>query len=106
MQAVPVQAVPSQTLTAVLGNQNCQINIYQKQGVVYLDLYVNNEPIVNARQCENANRIVRYAYLGFIGDLIWQDTQGQTDPVYSGMGTRYILQYLSASDLSALVLTN
>lgn len=102
MQAVPVKAVPSQTLTVVLSNQNTQVNCYQKQGALYMDVYVNNAPIIVGVQCENANRIVRSTYLGFIGDFIWQDTQGQTDPVYTGLGSRYLLQYLTADDLTAL----
>ncbi len=86
----------------VLGNQSCQINVYSKLGVLYLDLYVNNAPIILGVQCENANRIVRSVYLGFTGDLIFVDTQGSTDPNYAGLGGRYQLQYLDASDLSLL----
>ena len=102
MIAIPVQAVPSQTFTVILANQNVQINLYSKLGVLYMDVFVNNAPIATARQCENANRIIRYGYLGFIGDFIFQDTQGQNDPTYDGLGSRYVLQYLEQSDLQAL----
>jgi hypothetical protein len=103
MQSVPVDPVAAQTFTVILANQNCQISIFQKLGTVYLSLSVNNQPpIIASRQCENGNRLVRYAYLGFVGDLMWVDTQGNEDPIYTGMGTRFLLQYLEASDLAAL----
>jgi hypothetical protein len=36
---------------------------------------------------------VRDEYLGFIGDLAFFDTQGMTDPDWTGLGSRYILGY-------------
>jgi hypothetical protein len=43
--------------------------------------------------------MVRETYLGFIGDLSFTDTQGTSDPVYTGLGSRFVLLYLEASDL-------
>lgn len=102
MEIVPTQAVPNQTLQVSLGGQVCQINIYQKFFGLYLDLYVNNVLIIAGVVCKNLNRIVRSAYLGFIGDLCFIDNQGDTDPTYTGLGTRYSLAYLEASDLSLI----
>lgn len=100
MQIIPLQAVPSQILQVTLAGQNAQINVYQKAFGLFCDLYVNNALIIGGVLCENLNRIVRSAYLGFIGDLAFFDTQGESDPVYSGMGARYQLAYLEVSDLS------
>lgn len=100
MLTIPLAAVPSQSLSIVLANQNCQINVYQKTTGVYLDLYVNNAPIVTGVICRDRVKIVRQAYLGFTGDLSFFDTQGTTDPAYAGFGTQYQLVYLEASDLS------
>lgn len=99
MQTIPLQATPSQSLSIVLANQNCQINVYQKTTGVYLDLAISNSPIVDAVICLNRVRMVREKYLGFIGDLAFVDTQGTNDPDYSGLGSRYQLIYLEASDL-------
>jgi hypothetical protein len=49
--------------------------------------------------CLNLVRIVRSLYLGFSGDLCFLDTQGSTDPVYTGLGTRYQFLYLEKQDL-------
>lgn len=99
MLVVPIQAVPSQTLAVVLAEQSCRINIYTKRQGLFVDLYVNNLPIVTGVIALDANRIVRDAYLGFIGDLAFLDVRGNDDPVYGGLGTRFALIYLEASDL-------
>lgn len=100
MQVVPVQAVPNQVFSILLGGQACQIGLVTRFFGLYMDLAVNNEPILSGVVCQNLNRIVRYSYLGFVGDFWFKDTQGSDDPVYTGLGTRFILEYLEASDLA------
>jgi hypothetical protein len=99
MLTIPLQPTPSQSLSIVLANQNCQINVYQKSTGMYLDLAVSNAALIDAVICLDRVRMVREKYLGFIGDLAFVDTQGTSDPVYSGLGARYQLIYLEASDL-------
>lgn len=107
MQTIPVTDTYSQNLTAQLGGQNCQINLYQKNNShLYCDLYVNNVAIITGVICQNLNRIVRDLYLGFAGDLMWIDTQGTLtipstglDPSSPGLGTRYLFCYLTPADL-------
>ena len=65
-----------------------------------MDVYANGNLIVAGVICENVNRIVRDLYLGFVGDFIWIDNQGSTDPVYTGIGARYSLAYLETTDLN------
>lgn len=105
MLIVPLQPVPSQTLTVLLANQNCRINVYQKAFGLYFDLTVPTlsvSPLVAGVVCRNANRLVRYAYLGFIGDFEFFDqlnTMSPSDPDYTGLGSRFQLVYLEAVDL-------
>lgn len=102
MIQIPLQAVPSQTFSVNLDGQDCQINLYSKFGTLYTDVYVNNAVIILGVQCQNGNRIVRSQYLGFIGDLIFVDTQGEDNPTYDGLGSRYLLEYLTTDDLALL----
>ena len=99
MQIIPLQAVANQAVTVSLGGQNTQINIYQKLYGLFVDLYVLDTLLVAGTPALNLNRIVRSTYLGFIGDLIFLDTQGSDDPTYTGLGTRFHLAYLEASEL-------
>ncbi len=99
MNIIPLRAVPSQSFSVVLAGQNCQINVYEKSTGMYLDLYVNHRPIVTTTLCHDRVRLVRDTYRGFIGDLTFIDTRGYADPVYTGLGDRFILAYLEAGDL-------
>lgn len=102
MLTIPLQAVPNQTLTVSLGTQTTQINVYQTMFGLFVDVYVNNVLIIGGVIGENRNRIVRSAYLGFIGDLAFVDLNGTNDPVYTGFSERFILVYLEEADLQAL----
>ncbi len=103
MQVIPIQAVPNQTLQTQLAQQPCTINVYQQLYGLFVDLYVGETLIVAGVFAENANRIVRDSYLGFVGDLIFWDTQtaDADDPVYTGLGSRFLLLYLEQADLDA-----
>lgn len=96
---IPTQPVPSQTVACIVGQQSCTINVRQAAQGMFVDLYVNNAPIILSVMAYNANRIVRDAYLGFIGDIAIYDLAGNADPYYSGMGSRFQLVYIPASEL-------
>lgn len=100
MQEVPLQPVPAQSVNINLANQSCQIEVYQKSTGFFCNLSVNNTLLVSGVICQNLNRLVRSAYLGFAGDLCFVDNQGSDDPVYTGLGSRFSLIYLDASENS------
>ena len=102
MQIIPLQPVPNQTLQVTLAGQSCAINVYQKFYGVFVDLYVGGTLIIGGVIAENLNRIVRDAYLGFVGDLAFYDTQGESDPTYAGLGTQFILLYIEEADQSQI----
>lgn len=99
MQVIPTLATASQTLTVQLAGQSSRINIYQKSTGLFADLYVNDSLIIGGVLALDANRIVRSAYLGFIGDLAFFDMHGSDDPIAEGLGIRWILVYLEAADI-------
>jgi len=106
MITVPLATVASQTLTINLNNQSCQLAVYtlglDADAHLYLDLSVAGVPILNTKICRNVARLLLGAgYRGFVGDLMFIDTQGDTDPVASGLGSRYELVYLLPSELPA-----
>lgn len=99
MQIIPIQAVENQAVTVTLAGQACQINLYAKLYGLFADLYVSNTLVIGGTLVLDRNRLVRSTYLGFIGDLIVYDTQGTNDPSFDGLGSRYMLAYLEASEL-------
>lgn len=99
MQIIPLAAIASQTLKVVLAQQSCVLNIYQKSTGLYLDVILEGETILSGVLCRDRVRCVRQAYLGFVGDLAFMDTQGTEDASFQGLGSRWVLMYLEASDL-------
>jgi hypothetical protein len=103
MQQIALQAVPSQQLQIVLANQNCQIAVYQRSTGLYVDLNVGGADISIGVLALNLNPLVPTAYLGFAGNMLFVDTLGSTDPIYTGLGARYQLLYLTAADYASIV---
>lgn len=100
MMIIPVQPIPNQSFQVQLANQPCTIQLTQTAFGLICNLYISSTLIIGGVLCENLNRIVRSLYLGFIGDLIFNDTQGSNDPIYPGLGSRYQFIYLESSDLA------
>lgn len=93
LMVVPLNALPAQSITPLLGNQPCKINIYQRLTGLFVDLYVNDAQVVTGVLALNMVKVVREAYRGFTGDIYFYDTQGVSDPTYDGLGERYVLLY-------------
>ena len=98
MQQINLQSVPSQQLQVVLDGQNCAISIYVKNQCMLFDIIVNGNLVASAVQCKNLVSLVPTSYLGFAGWLVIYDTQGTDDPIYTGIGTRWVLLYLDSAD--------
>lgn len=113
MLVVPLSEVPSQTLQIVLGGQNVQAAIYTKDGYdftdptletpntnIYVDLAYNGIVLTTTQISLDQKRLLlNRQYLGFVGDFIFIDTQGFDDPQWTGLGSRWLLLYLEATDL-------
>lgn len=105
MLIVPLQSVPSQKIITTLAGQTVNLNVYQRRYGLYIDVYVANVIEIGAVVCQNLNRIIRDRYLnvaaGFEGDFAFFDTQGSDDPIFTGLGNRFQLAWLSPEDLAA-----
>jgi hypothetical protein len=101
MLVIPTRPLPNQTLQAQINGQPCTLNIYQFAYGLFMDVYVGQQLIAAGVLCENRTLVVRYAYAGLVGDFVFVDTQGTSDPAYTGLGTRFLLFYLAPSDLAA-----
>lgn len=99
MLVIPLRPIYAQTLTVVLGGQSCVITLRQRTTGMYIDLTVNGTVLMTEVLIRPTILLVRQPSLGFIGDLVCIDTQGMGDPVWSGLGTRWILMYYAPADL-------
>lgn len=101
MISIPLQPIPAQAFNVTLNGQPCRIVLYQKGDYFFMDVTVNNVAVVQGRMVLNSVWIVRYAYLGLVGDLFMADTMGTDDgPTYDGLGTRYQLYYATPDEIA------
>lgn len=98
MDVVPLVATPNQTLKIVLGDQNCQINVNQKEQGLFVDLLLAGVAVVSSIVARESDPIVCRPYAGFQGNLVIIDTQGSDDPRYTGLGTRWQMIYFTSAE--------
>jgi len=103
MQLIPLRATPAQTFGVILADQQVVLTLRQLASGLFINVQVENVEIVGLVICQNMNRIVRDAYLGLVGDLVFYDSSGARDnPYFAELGTRFQLVYLNSADLTAL----
>jgi hypothetical protein len=102
MQQIPLAAVPSQSFGITLGGQNCVLSVYQKTTGLYFDLSVGGAPVSTTVRCLNEARLCEDRQYLFTGDFLFYDTQGDSDPDFTGLGDRFVLIFLEAADLAAI----
>ncbi len=100
MIIIPLQPLPAQTVDVVLNEQPVTVFVYQRSTGLYVDLDLNHVLVIGGVIAHDRNRIVRSAYLGFVGDIAFVDTQGSSDPDYTGLGDRFILAYFFPEELT------
>jgi hypothetical protein len=98
MQSIPLQQTPSQTVKIILNGQNCTLAVYQKSTGVFCDLMIDSVIVWTCAICQNNTPICSYGYLPFVGSLLFFDTQGTSDPDYTGFDDRFVLLYLAPGE--------
>lgn len=103
MQTITLQPIKAQELTVKLGDQSVTLRIFQRSTGLYIDIGVGEVWIAQGVLCLNGNRLVRYSYLGFQGELFFADTKGSEEPFYDDLGSRFLLFYATEEEMSAAV---
>ena len=93
MLQIPLQSVPSQFVKVILGGQNFQILLHQKEQGLFVDVNVDGVDIVTSVIARDNDDVLCRKYTGVVGTLKFLDLQGSTDPHYSVLNSRYVLVY-------------
>ena len=105
MDFLSVEALPNQDFQVILDEQNCSIHLYQKGDHMFLDLYVDDETIVEGAIVQPKIGIIQ-SPSKFKGQLYIVDTANPSDmskqPVYSELGDRFELVYLTETECKEL----
>ncbi|MCX5614444.1 phage baseplate plug family protein [Bombella saccharophila] len=93
MAIIPLNASPSQEITTTLSGAPCRIWLRQLSTGMYLDLWLNEQPLIMGAVCLTSVDLIRNPTSPLSGKLFFTDTQGNDDPYYTGVGNRFFLQY-------------
>jgi hypothetical protein len=98
MYLIPLKPVANQTTTTVLGGQIVRVAIREMTTGVYLSAWLDNVQIQSGILCVDRVRMMDANYDGFVGALMFMDSQGTSNPEASGIGTRWNLYYLESGE--------
>lgn len=94
--AIALSPVPNQTVAFQASGHRVSLTLRTlPNGALLADVVMDGSTIAAGRTCLDRTAIIRRAYVGFPGDLAFVDTQGTLDPAASGLGTRYLLAWIS-----------
>lgn len=93
MIQIPIDPIPAQEFTVMLGGQPCAVALYQRDDRLYMDLSVGDEPVCAGCVCLNLVDAVQTRTKKFKGKLFFYDALGDTPPRWDGLGSRYSLYY-------------
>lgn len=91
---IPIIDEPSQKLTLRLGDQAVDIALTMRLGNLYADVRTNGKDVINNRICLNRTPIIKEVFRPFVGELYFEDLQGDENPVYGGLGSRFLLRWI------------
>ena len=96
---IPLAAVPSQNLQITLDGQDCRLAVYQRERRLFMDLECDGLTVFRGQVCVNRTRLVQSPTARFAGQLVFTDQEGDRPPHWRGLGSRWLLLYLSGPDL-------
>lgn len=93
---------PNQEFMILLDGQSCTINIYDRDGLLYLDLYKDGEPVQLGSLLQPREPTVTRTDRDFRGNIRVVDMGNEPDrqcmPFYQGLGGRFEVYYLTAQE--------
>lgn len=99
MQEITLLPRRGQILNVTLAGQVCRLRIVQRTTGLFMDVSLNGRWIVQGVICLNCVKLVRYKHLGFLGELFFTDTVGDSDPIFDELGTRFKLFYATQQEV-------
>ncbi|MCX8667427.1 hypothetical protein J3T99_07365 [Acetobacteraceae bacterium B3987] len=90
---IPLQPTAAQSMSCPIAGLQCQIWLRQLATGLYLDLTASTTPLLRGILCQNETDLIRNPACLLPGRLYFTDTQGHDDPIFSGLGSRFLLHY-------------
>lgn len=102
MNRIPLTALPDQRMQMILGGQDVALRVYSRDERLYTDLDLDDAPVWRGFLGRNCVPCKLYTHLAFKGQLVFVDMQGTADPHWSGLGSRWLLVYLTDEEIAEI----
>lgn len=93
IHTIPLLPAAAQSMSCPIAGLQCHIWLRQLSTGLYMDLTANSTPLLRGILCQNGTDLIRNPASPLPGKLYFTDTQGHDDPVFSGLGSRFLLHY-------------
>lgn len=90
---IPLKPVPSQQVVCEVGGRQVTILLRQMGGRQYFSASQNGQALCQNVLMVDRTYLINAPYLGFSGDFLSVDTQGNDSPIFTGWGSRFLLCY-------------
>lgn len=101
MIQIPIAAIPNQSLSIQLDQNNFDIRIHDCGNIMAVDIAINNEVIVTGVRATGGFPLLEYSYLEDNGNLTII-TENDEYPDWRRFGIDQFLIYATAAELEAL----
>jgi len=102
MLTIPINTLPYQVIKTNVLNQYVVIRLYWKNVGLFADVAWDGQDLSLGTIVRNKVPLIKKHYTEFVGNFIIFDTQGQSDPEYTELGSRYVLIYLNGEEIEKL----
>lgn len=97
MEIIPIDAIPNQSFSIVLDNNNYQISLKLTKNVISCTIVRNGETIIQNQRCVSGTPLIPYKYIED-GNFAFI-TQNQELPNYEEFGVTQFLAYFTQDDI-------
>ena len=95
---IPVSPIANQRFSLELDKQQVEIELRQIGPALMCSVWVDEQVVFQNSICGNISRVGQFKSNLFDGVLFFVDTQGTSDPVFTGLGERYKFYFASVDD--------
>lgn len=86
-------------LLVVLNGQNCYFKVLSRRGNLYCGLTIDETPVFDGMICRDRLPLKQSRIQSFAGNIVFMDTEGEEDPRWDGLGSRFRFVYFTDDEI-------
>lgn len=99
MYKVPVQPIPNQLFSVMIGNVDYQVELRTIQDTAFMSVWANGDILFYNQLCTPNNFVNPYNYVSKNGKFYWKSLDGEY-PYFKNFGNTQHLLFLTAEEVA------